>query len=173
MIYRPAKSSDEEALSRLIGNFHEEIARLKGSWDLFSRDEAKKELKDELSQERFIVYVAEDETLCGYAVFKDEDRTVWIEQLYVEPAFRRQGIARQFLAVGEALAETRGQETLYFWVHPDNTAMLLFLKANGYDVLNLIEVRRRRERETCTDEVDIFGTTLRYKKGMEDKEAES
>ena len=172
MIYRPAKLSDHEALSNLICAFRAEISRMRGYEASSSQEEAKREVKEELSQERFIIYVAEEESLCGYAVFKDEDRTVWMEQLYVAPDFRRQGIARQFLAVGEALAESRGQETLYFWVHPDNRGMLSFLRSTGYDVLNLIEVRRKRNRETCPDEVRIFDATLFYGKGPIAKEAE-
>ena len=164
MIYRLAKPGDEKVLAELIRKFRSEIALMRGRLGSFSPEEARRELIEDFSQERFIIYVAEEETLCGYCVFKDEEQTVWMEQLFVDPAFRRKGIARQFVIIGEALAESRGQETLYFWVHPDNRVMLSFLKSLGYDILNLIEVRRRRQGETCPDRVEIFGHTLHYGK---------
>ena len=165
MIYRLAKPGDEKALTELIRKFRSEIARMRGRPGSYTSEEARRELTEDLSQERFIIYVAEEETLSGYCVFKDEERTVWMEQLFVDPACRRKGIVRQFVTIGEALAESRGQETLFFWVHPDNRVMLSFLKSTGYDVLNLIEIRRRRNGETCPDRVEMFGHTLYYGKG--------
>jgi hypothetical protein len=36
-----------------------------------------------------------------------------------------------------------GGDTLYNWVLPNNYRSIPFLKKHGYDVLNLIEVRKR------------------------------
>jgi ribosomal protein S18 acetylase RimI-like enzyme len=166
MIFRSLKPDDSKALMSLFKDFHNEISRLRGKTQMCSPDEARQEL-DYFNRSPFTLYVAEEDELAGYAVFKIYDNTVWVEQLYVRPEYRRQGVGRQFLVIGEALADNYGQETVYFWVHPDNTAMLQFLKKTGYDVLNLVEIRRQREAESCCHTVQLFESTVRYCKGKE------
>ena len=62
----------------------------------------------------------------------------------------------------EALAKEYGNETLYQYVHPNNDLMIDFLKANSYDVLNLIEIRKNYTDEVTEEEYQIGDHTYRY-----------
>ena len=42
----------------------------------------------------------------------------------------------------EELAADYGDETVFNYVHPNNEAMIGFLRKHGYRVLNLIEMRK-------------------------------
>ena len=76
-----------------------------------------------------------------------DGNALWAESLFVTLEFRRRGLAGMLYNAAEQLAQSRGQATLYNWVHPNNHAIIAFLAKRGYDVLNLIEVRRRLPKE--------------------------
>jgi GNAT superfamily N-acetyltransferase len=83
----------------------------------------------------------------GYLVCRVVGDVVWAESLYVLPAYRRQGIASTLYAEAEKLALALGSDAPYNWVHPNNDPIIQFLQRRGYDVLNLIELRRPRSGE--------------------------
>ena len=100
--------------------------------------------------------------LVGYLVCRVEGKVVWAECLYVRPEFRRQGIASSLYAQAERVAEERGGTTLFNWVHPDNLAVIRFLKKRGYNVLNLIELRRRVRGEETTKTIRVGNEEFDY-----------
>ena len=106
-------------------------------------DSAAGELADYLEKD-FPIYVAEAGSgkLVGYLVCRVEADVAWAESLYVLPEYRRQGIGSGLYARAEELAEKMGRETLYNWVDPTNDRIIRFLGKRGYNVLNLIELRR-------------------------------
>ncbi len=95
----------------------------------------------------FVAAAAEQTDTIGYLVCKVDGDTVWAESLFVAPPFRRRGVAEMLYGKAEKLAQATGRQTLYNWVHPNNNAIIAFLKKHGYDVLNLIEIRQRRPGE--------------------------
>ena len=62
----------------------------------------------------------------------------------------------------ESVAEEYGNDTLYQYVHPNNDVMLDFLKTNGYDVLNLIEIRKAYKDEENDTTYTIGKHEYRY-----------
>jgi hypothetical protein len=60
----------------------------------------------------------------------------------------------------EEISLKLGNDQLYIWVHPDNHRMLKFLKKKGYDVLNLIEVKKKKP--STSRSISIMGNELRY-----------
>lgn len=89
------------------------------------------------------VYAAMEQGSCaGYLVCRVEEPCVWVESVFVREAYRRRGIATALLREAEALAASYGEDTLYFYVHPNNEGMIAFLRGHGYTVLNLIEIRK-------------------------------
>jgi len=93
--------------------------------------------------------------LLGYLVCRVQDDVVWAESLFVRPEHRRRGIASALYAEAERLALELGGETAYNWVHPTNDAIIAFLRKRGYEVLNLIELRRRRRSESTTRRIRV------------------
>ncbi len=63
------------------------------------------------------------------------------------PEYRRKGIGTALYEKAEEIAESLGSDTVYNWVHPNNDAIISFLKKRGYGVLNLIELRRKWKGE--------------------------
>jgi ribosomal protein S18 acetylase RimI-like enzyme len=145
---RRAAATDGEQLARLIAGFRVALAALKGRAEEPDAGKAVQELTGYLDA-GYPIYVAalDSGKLVGYLVCRVVDDVVWAESLYVDPAHRRQGIASALYARAEALAEARGTETVYNWVHPNNHAIIAFLRKRGYTVLNLVEVRRPYAKE--------------------------
>jgi ribosomal protein S18 acetylase RimI-like enzyme len=159
-LYRP---TDHTALVALIAAFRVELAALRGAHREPNPAAAAAELQEYLAKE-MPVFVAERPSgeIIGYLVCRVDGETVWAESLFVAPADRRQGVAGQLYAQAERLALERGSDTVYNWVHPNNDGIIAFLRQRGYDVLNLIEVRRPLPHETLTATLKAGDHLYRY-----------
>ena len=109
------------------------------------------------------VYLARgDGQALGYAVCRVEEPVVWLESLFVRGEARRRGVASALLRQAEALAASYGEETLYFYVHPNNLGMIAFLRSHGYTVLNLIELRRPYAGEMPSQRIRVGESEFDY-----------
>lgn len=163
MIIRKHIESDKDELIRLIGRFRVKLAELKGVKKELDLKSAQEELAY-YQHKKFPIFVAEDKelNLIGYHVCRVEDDIIWSESLYVVPEVRRRGIGTALYEKGELLVNEVGGETLYNWVHPNNDISISFLKKRGYDVLNLIEIRRKRLDEKFTQEINVGRNKFNY-----------
>ena len=125
---------------------------------------ALEELKGYEDDPAYPIFVAEIESgeLVGYLVCRVDEEVVWAESLYVTPAYRRGGIAGALYAEAYRRAQEVGVATVYNWVHPNNDRIITFLKKRGYDVLNLVEIRRAREGEEIEGEIQVGEHRFRY-----------
>ena len=137
-----AGTEHAEALSPLIAAFRQELRALKGMNKPADRAAAREEFLECLDKEYPVYCYMENDQPLGYAVCRVESGTVWCESLYVLPQARRRGIAAALFRQAEQFAETLGESMDYLYVHPDNHRIIAFLKKQGYDVLNLIEIRK-------------------------------
>ena len=155
MNIRRFKESDEKELIHLIGEYRVDLAELKGSKREIDLKAAQKELEF-YKRKKYPIFVKEEKgKLLGFHVCKIQDEIVWSESLYVVPETRRKGIASALYEKAEQIAEEIGGDTVYNWVHPNNYRSIPFLKKKGYTVLNLIEVCKRRPRETITQKIKV------------------
>ena len=106
---------------------------------------------------KFPIFVAKEENkeLLGYIVCKIDNGIVWVESLFVSDGARRRGIASKLYEKAEEIAENLGEDTVYNCVHPNNDKVIQFLFKNGYDVLNLIEIRKPLKNEVLTHKVKV------------------
>ena len=104
----------------------------------------------------------EDHHIVGYLVCRVDGKTVWAESLFVLPEHRRHGIGSQLYAEAERLAADVGASTVYNWVHPQNRTIVSFLKRRGYDVLNLLELRRAGPEEEADRTITVGSEEFRY-----------
>jgi len=150
-------------ISQLIASFRVELASLKDIKKKPDIDNAKEELQDYMNC-KYPIFVAENKNnlIVGYIVCKIESEVVWAESLYVLPEYRRTGIASLLFNEAENLAQKHGNDTVYNWVHPNNHRMIKFLEKNGYDVLNLIEIRKSREGETNSRKIKVDTHEFKY-----------
>ena len=156
MKVRSYEPRDSSSLTQLIAAFRVALAELKGPKPQADLAAAARELA-EYVEKGFPLFVAEDEesNVVGYLVCRVEDGTVWADSLYVRPELRRKGVASALYAEAERLASQAGSETVYNWVHPNNDAILSFLKERGYNVLNLVEIRRARPKDGTGQKIRV------------------
>lgn len=160
MKIRPAEPQDNEAIIEQIRQFRITLARLRHQPPVCPQPAATAELEDYLAKQ-FPIFVAVDQQagVVGYLVCRVDEEVVWVESLYVSEAHRRAGIASQLYAAAEQLAQDLGGDAPYNWIDPDNDIIVQFLKKRGYNVLNLIELRKQRPGEKLVKKVKVGDQT--------------
>lgn len=156
MIVRLASSEDEEKLSRLIAQFRIELKQLKGINLDINIKQARQELA-EYMEAKFPIFVAENNNkrLLGYLICRIDEDIVWAESLFTSYDSRRKGIGSKLYEKAEEMAKKLGGDTVYNWVHPNNDKIIPFLIKRGYNVLNLIEIRKKSENESLTQKINV------------------
>ena len=162
MRIRRAAEEDRPALVALMAAFRVALARLRGLSKAPDEEAAEQELA-EYAEKGFPIFVAVEESqIVGYLLCRLDRKTVWAEHLFIRPEHRRRGIASALYAEAERLAEQLGGRTVFNWIHPNNDAIVKFLKGRGYDVLNLVEVRRPVGDERFGGTVQVGEHEFRY-----------
>ena len=156
MKIRQYESNDKLELIHLIGQCRIDLAKLKGSKRELNLKAAEEELEF-YQKKKYPIFIAEETkgNLIGFHVCKIHDNIIWSEMLYVIPNERRKGIASALYEKAEMIAKEIGCDTVYNWVHPNNFRSIPFLKKRGYNVLNLIEVCKKRPGEKFTQKINI------------------
>lgn len=155
--------SDEEDMVRLIAGLRATLDGFKDTLARTDHEAARSELNDFLRHHYHILVAdSDDPGLVGFIVCRSVDDVTWAESIYVQESYRRSGVGTALFAKAEEFARVRGQDTLYTWVHPNNDGIIGFLKARGYDVLNLIEVRKPHNEEAPGQKVDVLSHEFRY-----------
>ena len=150
------------SLLSMTADFRKVLASMHGVKIEEDLQGAEEELMYYLKQKYPVFAVSQNGRYVGYAVCKVLDSCVWLESIYVRKDSRRQGVATMLLKKCEEVAAEYGNETLYINIHPNNHLMILFLQKNGYDVLNLIEVRKLLKDEVTDSEYRIGEHNYRY-----------
>jgi len=133
-----------------------ELKQFKGIVSTPKIDQAKEEFKEYIDA-KYPIFVAEndDKELLGYLVCRIDGGAVWAESLFVSDSARRNGIASKLYKEAEKIAIELGGDTVFNWVHPNNDKIITFLSKMGYDVLNLIEIRKPWKNEILTEKICI------------------
>ncbi|QSX06457.1 GNAT family N-acetyltransferase [Sedimentibacter sp. zth1] len=162
MIIAEANINDTELVAPLIAKFRVELKKLK-QIDSDENLEVAKEGFMEYINSNYPIYIALDENVCvGYLVCRVDKPNVWVESIYVVESFRRKEVASLMFEQAEKLAHSYGEETLYNYVHPNNDKMLKFLAKHGYDVLNLIEIRKKYTDEKTNMKINVNNFEFDY-----------
>ena len=133
---------------------------LNRSEEMMSISEASNEAESYFTGNRRVFVFEHNNELLGYSVLKFEEEVCWLDWLYVKVDYHGKGIASKLFDHAEEIAKNLGNDQLYIWVHPDNDCMLKFLKKKGYDVLNLIEVKKKKENPSTL--IPILNNKFRY-----------
>lgn len=124
--------------------------------------DGKEELIDYLEREYPVFIALEGKKCIGYLVCRIDEPCVWVESIYVNKEYRRKHIASALFAKAEEVARMYGEETVYNYVHPNNNGMIEFLKSRGYNVLNLIEIRKPYTNEKPTTKIKVAENEFDY-----------
>ena len=95
-------------------------------------------------------------------VCRIDNSVVWVESLFVTNSARKNGIASKLYKKAENIAKKLGSTTVFNWVHPNNDKMITFLSKMGYNVLNLIEIRKPWENEILNQKISVGNHEYNY-----------
>jgi GNAT superfamily N-acetyltransferase len=138
-----ANLGDLDRLAPLVQGFWQEHNEmLGGAGDYYTLEEALEEVKKHLSREDSAYFVAIDSSgrFVGFRRWKLHDDFYFTRELYVIPEMRRKGVARALIRHFERWALKKGQEIARISCTPHNIAMIRLARAEGYDILNTIEL---------------------------------
>jgi len=149
--------------AELVARFRVELCNLRGIKKPPNVAAATEELNEYIDN-GFPIFIAlnEENVIIGYIVCRIDGDVVWAESLYVMPEYRRMGTASILYDRAEQLAKKLGNETLYNWVHPNNEKIISFLDKKGYNVLNLIEVRKALIGENIEQKIRVDAHEFNY-----------
>lgn len=153
---------DIDLLVPLVANFRVSLKALKGIQASPHLQAAKSEIEEYL-QAGFPIYIAiKQNQYVGYIVIRIDSSVVWVESIYVSQDYRRDNVAPQLFKQAQTLAQSMGEDTVYNYVHPNNDAMIAFLRKQGYSVLNLIEIRKPHPNEAFSTKIQIGNNSFNY-----------
>src|SRR5690554_3271603 len=150
MSIRKANINDLDIVSPLIAKFRVVLKSFKGVKSKENIAYAKEEFIDYINDNYPVFLYLDNDKCVGYLVCRIVNGIVWVESIYVLDEYQRKGIGSSLFNKAEELALTLGGNTLYNYVHPNNENMIKFLQDKGYNVLNLIELRKKYPNETIT-----------------------
>jgi len=165
MKIRLCQNSDFNNLATLYREFFNEMRERQGLQELkLSHEEAAETARDSLKDNSWI-FVAEDRgELIGFVRLQLWDRAYFVREVHVVQSWRRKGVGSKLLSSCEDLVRKKGETSIYLTVEPKHHQSLKFLIRNGYDTLNMLELRKDFQ-ETPTvkrqGEVEILGHKLR------------
>ncbi|MBQ7728344.1 MAG: GNAT family N-acetyltransferase [Clostridia bacterium] len=144
-----------DALAPLVAAFRVQLKSYKGIHAEPKLEDAKAEILEFLDAHFPIFAASEDGVLQGYVVCRIDGSCLWVEHLYVKESIRRNGVGSRLFSKAEEIGASLGEETVYNFVHPNNTGMIAFLRSKGYTVLNMLEIRKPYEGEKLTTQIAV------------------
>ncbi|MDD2648904.1 MAG: GNAT family N-acetyltransferase [Eubacteriales bacterium] len=162
MVIRKADYKDAKAIAPLVAGFRRELGALKGIESAESLENAESEIRGYLDDGYPVFCAGSESDPIGYIVCRVQEPCVWVESIFVREDKRRLGVASALYEKAEELARKYGDETPYNYVHPNNNAMIAFLHSKGYNVLNLIEIRKPYKGERLRETIEIRGNSFDY-----------
>lgn len=162
MIIEPLKKEEVGSAAHLAADFRVKLNGFRGVMTEPDLSAGAEELSEYLDKGCPVFIAKEGDRPCGIVVCRIDEPCVWTEMLYVSPEYRRRGIASALFHKAEELAEARGETTVFNFIHPNNEAIIAFLKSKGYSVLNLIEIRKPYAGETVTGKMRVGDNEFDY-----------
>lgn len=153
---------DADRISPLVAAFRVQLKSYKGIKSQPNTEAGREEILDFLNSGFPVYAVADDGALVGYIVCRIDEPCLWVEHIFVQENCRRKGVATMLFAKAEEIAASMGENTVYNFVHPNNEGMIRFLRAKGYTVLNMIEIRKPYEGEKPTATIHVENELFDY-----------
>jgi ribosomal protein S18 acetylase RimI-like enzyme len=137
VIFRPASLQDEQVLLRMMRNLAEQEPGAFYFDEPVVRDALRKFLANQELGKVWVFFEAE--TPVGYIVltfgysFEYHGRDSFIDELYIEPQYRRQGIGRRAMQFVEERARELRVNVIHLEVDPGNDPAAELYRRAGYD----------------------------------------
>ena len=155
-------TEDVDRIAPLVAAFRIQLNSYKGIRSQLNVEAGKEEILDFLNSDFPVFAVEDNNALAGYIVCRIDEPCLWVEHIFVKEECRRRGIATMLFHKAEEIAASMGEDTVYNFVHPNNDNMIQFLRAKGYTVLNMIEIRKPYEGEKLTTTIHVEKEAFDY-----------
>lgn len=162
MVLKKIGIADADNIAPLAAAFRIQLKSYKGITSQPNIEAGREEILEFL-ESGVPVYAVEDSGIfVGYIVCKIDEPCLWVEHIFVREDYRRKGVATMLFNKAEEIAASMGEDTVYNFVHPNNENMIQFLRAKGYTVLNMIEIRKHYEGEKLTTTIHVEKEAFDY-----------
>lgn len=164
MDIRRYQNNDFNDLARLYRDFFNEMREWQGLEQLKLDEKEAVETAKESLDSNSQMFVAEDYgKLVGFARIQLWDGAYFMREVFVAKSFRRKNVGSKLLARCEDFVRKNGETSIYLTVEPKHSVSLNFLIHNGYDTLNMLEIRKDLTQNPILErqgEIEILGHKL-------------
>ena len=131
-----------EQIAKFFG-FHINLANSSGI-EKIDYSIAEKNLPNWVNEESELYLIVAQDTVVGFLrIGYRGDNVAWIEDVFVEEEYRKQGIATESIQLAEKIIKERaGYDSVCIDVVPRNRAALSLYYKLGYDKLSILTVRK-------------------------------
>ncbi len=138
-------------------------------WEQCKLDEKEAEevTRESLGNDSTVFVARKREELVGFARVQFWDGAYFIREVFVERSFRRKGVGSRLLTHCEEFVLKNGETSVYLTVEPKHSVSVEFLAHNGYDTLNMLELRKDLTLDDSPERqgsVEVLGHELRLLK---------
>ena len=141
--------------------------RGKQGWG-FNEGELKREAK-EYFERGDLIFIAYKDEPAGFIRLSSREGCYWIEELFVKPKFRGQGIGKALVKRAEEEVK-KHDDALYLYVLPQDKDAIAFWKKMGYRIVNTIELMKDLSDEKVPlRTIEILGEEFKIFKWSREK----
>lgn len=168
VMIRRFQEGDFQLLSSFYSDFYNELRESQG----WKGTRLEKKEADQVAREslegRSQVFLAENHReLVGFARVQFWEGAYFVREVFVKKPFRRKGVGSKLLASCEEFVLKNGETSIYLAVEPKHAVSIEYLIHNGYNTLNMLELRKDLTMDNFPERQDtivIQGHKLRLLK---------
>jgi GNAT superfamily N-acetyltransferase len=167
VVIRRFQASDFDHLSSLYMDFYNELRESQGQRLRLDEKEADRVARESLEGKSYVFLVESHRELVGFARVQFWEGAYFVREVFVKKPFRRKGVGSKLLASCEEFVLGNGETSIYLTVEPKHTVSIEYLIRNGYDTLNMLELRKDLTMDNFPerqDTIEILGHKLRLLK---------
>jgi len=141
---REAQTDDLEAIWPLVQAFRDEHGEMLGAGIRSTREQAIEEARSNLESASagYILAFDSGQRVVGFRRWELHEGFYFTRELYVVPDMRRRDVARRLIRFFEQWLLDKGQDIACISTVPANRRMIELARSEGYDVLNMVELRK-------------------------------
>jgi GNAT superfamily N-acetyltransferase len=167
VMIRRFQENDFQGLSSFYRDFYNELRGSQGCEARLEKKEADQVARESLEGKSQVFLAENHRELVGFARVQFWEGAYFVREVFVRKQFRRKGVGSKLLASCEEFVLRNGETSIYLAVEPKHTVSIEYLIHNGYDTLNMLELRKDLTMDSFPerqDTIEILGHKLRLLK---------
>jgi GNAT superfamily N-acetyltransferase len=168
VMIRRYQENDFQGLSSFYRDFYNELRESQGCEGArLGKKEADQVARESLEGKSQVFLAENHGELVGFARVQFWEGAYFVREVFVRKQFRRKGVGSKLLASCEEFVLRNGETSIYLAVEPKHTVSIKYLIHNGYDSLNMLELRKDLTIDSFPerqDTIEILGHKLRLLK---------